>query len=657
MGIAADLIIIIVASLLCAFVARRLKQPLILGYIVAGIIVGPHTGGVSIGAVHDIELLAEIGVALLLFVLGVEFSLNELKPVRRVAVFGGILQILLTMAFGFGVGALFGLPWKASLWLGAFFSLSSTMVVLKTLENQEVLGTLSSKVMIGMLIVQDFALVPLIIILPEIGDIGSGITTLGVAFVKSAVFLAAMITLGRRAIPWMMRRIASWNSREMFLLCTCAIGLGIGYATHLAGLSFALGAFMAGLLLSESDYAHQVMSNVLPLRDIFALLFFASAGMLLDPAVILDNPGTIALLTLLLFLGKGIILFTVTRAFGYRNIVPMATALTMWQVGELSFLLARAGLAEGDLSQQQFAIYMAAAVVSMMLTPLVSKAAGQLYGLRQRFTSTPPFETMNVDSETLSKHVTIIGGGIIGSAVCAIVRRFGKPYVVIENNFRQMEKLKKDGHPVIFGDATMEVVLEAAHIDRASIILVTTPAFIITKAVTQVIRGMAPKVPVIGRANNEEQMRDLSSNGMDEIVQPNYEAALEFVRQALMHLGLPATQVTNFTDTVHRDLYAPITGMEESLDIHKVIRHGSSVLDVRWVNITADSPLVGSTIAESQVREKTGASVVAVLRLEGLHTNPGPDEQILIGDMLALIGRQKQFDTFKELFEAFENKP
>lgn len=649
MGIASDLILIIITSLGCALIARRLGQPLILGYIVAGILLGPSNPWmVSVNDPHEIEMLAEIGVALLLFVLGIEFSLNELRSVRRVALIGAPLQILATMAFGFAVGSFFDLPWKACMWLGAFFSLSSTMVVLKTMENQGVIGTLSSKVMIGILIVQDFALVPLIIILPEIGDLGAGMETLGWAFVKSAAFLIIMITLGRKAIPWLMHHIASWQSREMFLLCTCGIGLGIGYATHLAGLSFALGAFMAGLLLSESEYAHQVMSHVLPLRDIFALLFFASAGMLLDPRVLMTNTGMVVSLTVLLFLGKGAIFFIITRVFGYRNIVPLATSLTMWQVGELSFLLARAGLASGDLNQEQFNLYMAAAVVSMMLTPLASRLSTPIYSLRKRFISSPPYETANVNDDHLHDHVVIIGGGTIGSSVACIVRRFGKPYIVVENNFQHVERLKKDGHSVIFGDATMDVVLEATHIDQASIVLVTIPTFIASKDVTRMAREMAPEVPVIGRADGSNQMRDLAGMGMDVVVQPSLEAGLEFVRQALLHLGLPSAQVANFTDGVHRDLYAPLQEGDRDAELLHVLRHGGDLLDMRWLDINPDSPLAGKTIAESEIRQKSGVSVVAVLRLEGLIVNPEPDEPLLTGDMIAVIGRPAQYQDFRQ---------
>lgn len=284
MGIAADIVIIMVAALIGALIAQRLKQPLILGYILAGIFISPHTGGIVVSDIHQVELLAEIGVALLLFALGLEFSLSELKPVRNIALIGTPLQMALTIGFGYLLGRLMGWEAVPSLWLGALISLSSTMVILKTLANQGWMGTLSSRVMIGMLIIQDLAIVPLMIMLPQLSNPAAGIPLLGMAVVKSVLFLLAMIFMGTKLLPIILARVAAWNSRELFLLAITAIGLGIGYATYLAGLSFAFGAFVAGMVLSESDYGHQALSEIVPLRDIFGLLFFTSVGMLLDPS-------------------------------------------------------------------------------------------------------------------------------------------------------------------------------------------------------------------------------------------------------------------------------------------------------------------------------------------------------------------------------------
>ena len=296
MGIAADISIILVAAMVGGLIAHRLGQPLLIGYIVVGVLLSPHTGLVIIDEVHNIELLAEIGVALLLFALGLEFSLKELRPVRLVAMIGAPIQMILTILFGYGIGTLFfGWDWVQALWFGALISLSSTMVILKTLMSQGVLGTLASRVMIGMLVMQDLAIVPMMIILPTLSDLSSTLPMLGWAVVRAIIFLAMMIFIGTRVMPMLLKLIASWNSRELFLLAVVAIGVGVGYGTYLFGLSFAFGAFVAGMVLSESDYSHQALSDVIPLRDIFGLLFFVSAGMLLDPAFLVENFGLVAM--------------------------------------------------------------------------------------------------------------------------------------------------------------------------------------------------------------------------------------------------------------------------------------------------------------------------------------------------------------------------
>ena len=350
MGIAADIVIIIVAAVIGAAVAQRLRQPLILGYILAGVIIGPHTGGITVSGVHEIELLAEIGVALLLFALGLEFSFKELRPVWRIALIGTPIQIVLTMAYGYGLGR--GLGWEATqaLWFGAMISLSSTMVILKTLMNQGWMGALSSRVMIGMLIAQDLAIVPMMIILPQLGSLEAGLPILGWAALKSSLFLVGMILVGTRLVPWILARVAGWNSKEFFLLTVTAVGLGVGYATYLLGLSFAFGAFVAGMVISESDFGHQALADIIPLRDIFGLLFFTTIGMLLDPAFLLGHWDEVLLMVPLVIVGKGLIIGLLGLLFGYRNVVPLALALGLFQIGEFSFVLARVGLNTGSIS-------------------------------------------------------------------------------------------------------------------------------------------------------------------------------------------------------------------------------------------------------------------------------------------------------------------
>lgn len=411
MGIASDIVIIFVAALIGGLIARLFKQPLILGYIFAGILIGPNTDGVTVGNIHEIEKLAEIGVALLLFAIGLEFSLNELKPVRKIALIGTPIQLILTIAYGYAIGHFWGWNWNQALWLGALISISSTMVTLKTLMSQGWLGTLSSRVMIGMLIVQDLAIVPMMIILPQLNNPKVGLPLLGIAIIKAAIFLTVMILLGTKIIPFMLKKIASWNSREFFLLSVVTMGLGVGYGTYLFGLPFAFGAFIAGMVISESDYAYQALSDIIPLRDIFSLLFFASVGMLLEPRFFLSHWKMIVVLVLLVLLGKGIIFGSLSRLFGYRNVIPLAVGLGLFQVGEFSFVLARLGLDTNSIDAELYSLLLSTAIVTMLITPFVSGLTAPLYSMYRKKFKHEPYQMTNLPKAGLADHIIIAGGG------------------------------------------------------------------------------------------------------------------------------------------------------------------------------------------------------------------------------------------------------
>src|ERR687893_518320 len=407
MGIAGDIALILVAAFVGGAIARRLGLPLILGYILAGIVVGPNTGGPTVGDVHDIELLAEIGVALLLFAIGLHFPLSALAPVKRVALIGTPIQMALTIAFGYGLGQFLGLGWQESVWLGALVSVSSTAVVLKTLGEQGVMNTLASRVIVGMLIVQDILVVPLLVLLPQLRDVGEGLSRLGVAVLEAAGFVAVMAILGVRVLPWAMARIVGWGSRELFLISVVAIGLGVGYGTYLFGLSFASGAFVAGMVLSQSEYSHQALADIEPLRDVFAMIFFVSVGMLIDPAFLWERAEIIALVVLLVFVVKGSIFAGVTRAFGYGNIIPFAAGFGLFQVGEFSFVIARQGVSADVLSQETYSIALTTAVVTMSLTPFTTRLAPVIYGRwRERFPR-ETLQTFNLPQTGLRDHVVI----------------------------------------------------------------------------------------------------------------------------------------------------------------------------------------------------------------------------------------------------------
>ncbi len=649
MGIAGDIALILVAALLGGLVARRLGLPLVLGYILAGVAVGPNTGGPTVSSVHDIELLAEIGVALLLFTIGLHFSLDELAPVRRVALFGTAAQMALTIAFGYGLGRLLGFGWQEAAWFGALLSLSSTAVVLKSLSEQGVMGTLSSRVIIGMLVAQDLAVVPLIIVLPELGSLGQGLSELGVAALRAAAFVGVMLVFGRRVLPWLMARVAAWNSRELFLISVVAIGLGVGYATYLFGLSFAFGAFVAGLVLSQSDYSHQALADVEPLRDVFAMLFFVSVGMLLDPAFLIQNAGTVALVVALVFAVKGLVFAGVVRAFGYGNIIPFAVGLGLFQVGEFSFVIARVGVEEEAISQSSYSIVLSTAVITMSLTPFAMRLAPLLYGRwRERFPK-EAMSTFNLPERGLGDHVVIAGYGRVGSFVARLLARLDQPFVVVDPNPARADEARDSGYPVVYGDAGAEPVLEAAGVRRARLVIVTVPDPVGARLVVERARSINPNVHVVARTTTVEQLEELGRLGVYEAVHPESEAGLELGRQALSHLGVPAGDIQRFADKVRRELYAPITRQGTEGDLLAQLERASRQIETEWVRLPENSPLEGRTIGDLGVRTQTGASIVAIVRDDLVLAGPGPDVGFESGDLVGVLGTRDQRAAFVAL--------
>ena len=649
MGIAGDIALILVAALLGGVVAQRLGLPLILGYILAGVVVGPNTAGPTVGEVHDIELLAEIGVALLLFTIGLHFSLDELAPVRRVAVVGTAIQMSLTAAFGYGLGRLLGFGWQEAAWFGALLSLSSTAVVLKSLSEQGVMGTLSSRVIIGMLVAQDLAVVPLIIVLPELGSLGQGLSELGVAALRAAAFVAVMVVFGRRVLPWLMARVAAWNSRELFLISVVAIGLGVGYATYLFGLSFAFGAFVAGLVLSQSDYSHQALADVEPLRDVFAMLFFVSVGMLLDPAFLIQNGGTVALVVALVFAVKGLVFAGVVRAFGYGNIIPFAVGLGLFQVGEFSFVIARVGVEEGAISQSSYSIVLSTAVITMSLTPFAMRLAPLLYGRwRERFPK-EAMSTFNLPERGLGDHVVIAGYGRVGSFVARLLARLDQPFVVVDPNPGRADEARDSGYPVVYGDAGAEPVLEAAGVRRARLVIVTVPDPVGARLVVERARSINPNVHVVARTTTVEQLEELGRLGVYEAVHPESEAGLELGRQALSHLDVPAGDIQRFADEVRRELYAPITRQGTEGDLLAQLERASRQIETEWVRLPENSPLEGRTIGDLGVRTQTGAAIVAIVRDDLVLAGPGPDVRFEPGDLVGVLGTRDQRAAFVAL--------
>ncbi len=649
MGITTDIILLIVTAFFCGLVLKRLGQPLILGYILAGVLLGPYTGGLTVSSIHEIELLAEIGIALLLFALGLEFSLKDLRPVRLIAVAGTPLQLLLTIGLGMGIGRMMGWGWNESLWLGALISLSSTMVILKTLMNQGWMGTLSSRVMIGMLIIQDLAVIPMMIILPQLSNPRVGLPVLGVAALKAGAFIAGMILLGTRLLPRLMAHIARLESRELFLLAITAIGLGVGYITHLAGLSFAFGAFVAGMVLSESDFGHQALSDIIPLRDLFALLFFTSVGMLFDLNYLFGHFYRIVFLALAVGVGKGLIFAFIARLFNYRNVIPLAVGLGLFQIGEFEFVLARLGLSTHSISQDLYSLILTTAVLTMALTPLVSGQTARIYALKKRWFRHETLESFNLPDEGLTGHVVIAGGGRVGFQVAQVLKRLGLPFVIVELDHHRFEEAKKEKIAAVYGDAGQKFVLDAAGIREAALFILAVPGLVTARAVILQARRMNPEIQIVARTSGPDYFSLFKELGVSAVVLPEFEASLEMTRQALFHLNVPPTEIQRHTNTVRQELYGRMFTESSDYRVLSQLRCAERQFDLQWFNLDPRSSVANRSIGESEIRKKTGASIVGVVREQKLQANPDVDFVLRPNDLVAIIGNKNNRESFCRL--------
>jgi CPA2 family monovalent cation:H+ antiporter-2 len=559
MGIAGDFVLIVVAGFVGGLLARVLRLPLLVGYVAAGVAVGPNTPGPIVSSGDDIGLLAEIGVALLLFALGLEVSLRDLRPVRRIALIGGPIQIAVTWALGWLiVRRLADVPSTEAVWFGAMVSLSSTMVVLKMLLAAGTSTTLASRVMLGLLVVQDLAVVPMLIVLPQLGAIENAGDAVLRAMVVAAVFLVAMIAIGTRVLPALLRRVLVWGSRELFLVSVVAAGVGIGYVTYRLGLSFALGAFVAGIVLSESELSHQALSDVVPLRDVFGLVFFVSVGMLFDPQYAFAHAALVVPLVAAVIVGKALVCGLLARAFGYIFMAPWLVGLGLAQVGEFSFVLARSGRGGGFLSQDTYDLALTCTVLTMTLSPAVFAAAGPLGRAWARWRKPPPrpVQHAGLPTPSLHDHVVVAGYGRTGRAVVTALAAAGVPVAVIELNHGVLGGSPPEALAAIWGDISSEEVLGAAGVRQARMFVVAVPDWNAARLSIERAKRLNPQLFVVARATTLPRLDDLRRLGVDAVVQPESEGGVEMMRQVLGRLERSQDEIERVTRDLRQTLYA-----------------------------------------------------------------------------------------------------
>jgi monovalent cation:H+ antiporter-2, CPA2 family len=553
-GFLVTLALALLAATIGAVIAVRLGQSAILGYVAAGVLIGPYTAG-PIADAHTVAALADVGLVFLLFAVGLELSIRDLVRVRRIALVGGLVQVAASVALGYVVGIAVGFKPLEALFFGAFISQSSSTVIAKILGERGELDSNHGHIALGWTVLQDLSTVVLVVLLTALSQGGDLTLDVAVASAKALLFLALLVPLGLYVLPRLFERVAALHSREVFVLTVVAVALGTAYVSELFGLSLALGAFLAGLLVSESEISHQVAGELGPLRDVFAAVFFVSIGMLFNPAFVLGAAGLVALAVILIVPVKGALVAGLAKLLGAPGRTAILAGVTLAQAGEFSFLIARLGASQGAVGDVMFSLMLAAAAVSIVISPWLARYTPA--ALRQIDRNRPlgPTDLLPVVPDQAAgprRYAVLCGYGRVGRLVGAALERRGFPFVVIEADPRICRDLRARGVPVIQGLAENERNLERVQLRRAQVVVVTLPDPVALRQVVHHIRREHPRVPIIARARSASDRDMLEREGAGEIVVAETEVALEMARFTLGRLGVSSQETAAIVQGLRR---------------------------------------------------------------------------------------------------------
>lgn len=640
-----DLAFVFLAAVIGGSAAWALRQPLVLGYVFGGLLISPFTPGPSMSDPRSFDLFAEIGVVLLMFSIGLEFSVRDLLRVKWIALLGGPLGIVLVIAMSTGVGVLMGWGALTGLVIGMVISVSSTMVLARLLLDRGELHSRHGRVMMGISLVEDLAAVALMVLLPTLGQLGPGrALAVAMGFGKGLAILVPFFYLVSRVVPPLMTQMARMRNAELFLLVALAIGLGTAAVTQAVGLSLALGAFLAGLLISESDYAHETLARLLPLRDTFGAMFFVTVGGLIDPSAVLDNLPLLGVIVALVVVGKAVLRTLVVWLFRQPLPTAVLVGVGLAQIGEFSFVLVQVARDAGHVDATLYNAILAASLLTLLLNAaLVRVGPGWLGRLRLWLrarpvaASTPPAPTVP------EHHVVLCGFGRVGSAIGEALDSFQLSYVVIETDPDIIKGLRERNVPCVLGDATRRRVLERAGAARASLVLVALPEIDRAHLVVQNVRALNREAPVLARSHDPSAFETLRRAGATEVIQPEVEAAGTLIRHALRRLSLPSERIRAYLERFHHAMLMDTDAGAATRD------HLPRIADITL----GPGALADQSLREARIRERLGVTVVAVTRSQGpVEVNPSADTILRTGDRVRVFGLPEQIEAFRDEAEA-----
>lgn len=647
----ADLLLIFAVSIAVVFAFHKLRLPSIAGFLVAGALIGPH-GLNLISDLEQVRVLAEIGVILLLFSIGVEFSLPHLTAARGLLLIGGPLQVLGVVLLVAMIGWGLGLPAEQAFFWGCLLSLSSTAIVLKALAARGETNSPHGRATIGILIFQDLIVVPMMLITPLLAQRGEAtLLELIVPLVKSAVLVGLIFLAAWFLVPRLLEQIVKSRSRELFLLTVILMCLGIAWLTSLAGLSLALGAFIAGLVISESEYSHQAMAELLPFRDSFNSLFFVSIGMLMDVRVVLEFPILTMALVLAVVVGKFIAGVLPMLALKYPPRSAILTGISLAQVGEFSFILAQEGLAVGLLVGKPYQIFLATSVLTMIVTPFLiqwaprlARRAEAVQRLRHWFPGRTQAHVTQVQAPHLNikDHVIIVGYGLNGRSLARVLKETEIPYLILDLNAEMVREGSADGEPIYFGDAANPNVLRHFRVEDARVFVLAVSDPFVARLAVQLARGLNESLHIVVRTRYLRELQELQELGANEVVPEEFETSIEIFALVLRTYKMPQEFIIQKAEQVRREGYALLRrGRLPELAHH--LRGGTLTdVEVETVRIEQSSPATGKALSEISIRSRSGASIIALTRSGVTLSSPGGSFQLEEGDVLVLLGTREQ---------------
>ena len=663
MSPAVDLIglLVVLLAIACAvlFFLTRLRLPPVVGYLVSGVLLGPYGLGLISGS-EPVRHLAEIGVLLLMFTLGLEFDMTSFRRFRDVVLGGGSLQILLTLVTAMVAGALLGWPLRTALFLGCIMALSSTAVVLKSLMRHGLLDTLPGRLTVGILILQDLSVVPMMILLP-IGGGSAGEVTLSLAgaVARAALLLGLTFLLMQYVMPRLLHVIASARSPELVLLSTLTTCFGMAWLSHLMGVSYALGAFLAGLILGGSEYAQQMTADLGPFREVLTGIFFVAMGMLLDPGFAFANWVPVTVVLAIILIAKTAITTAAVSGFGYPMAVSLQVGINLAQIGEFSFLIALLGLQNGLITQDFYQVAIAASVVSMITAPVMTRLSSSIASVATRAAAglgAPWGRAAGGDGPesgpAMEGHIVVLGYGTVGRTLGEVLLTHTIPFTALEIDPILVGQARRAGHPVRYGDASSEEMLRRAGLPSARTLVVTLPDHVLERAVLRTARRLNPEIHILARGRRGAEDDELYRDGADEVVHEAFEVGIEFLARILRRLNVPKQAIERHLGRLRGGRYEVFRREDFTPLPLGDVRRSFDALRVEFLEIPRGSPLAGRSLRDAGVREATGALIVAVIREGRVIASPEAWFVLQENDTILVSGAGEQVAEVEKLVVA-----